>query len=231
MAQTKTRSTRSTSRSTSRRTTSGTRRTTSGTTAKRKSAATRRSTTAKRAATTRNARATSRNTKRATTRAQSDVSREAAAARRDAEKTINKVVENAERAALTYVGATLTVRDRVADLVNTYSKRSQVERRLKAFERRGTTARNRVERELKKRRTRLEREIRTRTNRVEKDVKTLSGDVRKGDISRFSRDAQRTSVAQGVSLVGAVAENAAQGTVLAATKAAREVTGRVAQLV
>jgi hypothetical protein len=213
------------------KTRSTTRKSTGGTATKRKAAATRRSTTAKRSATTRNARATTRNTKRASTRAQSDISREATAARRDAEKTINKVVDRAERVALTYVGATLTARDRVVELVGTYSDTKQVERRLKAFERRGTTARNRVERELKKRRTRLEREFRTRTNRVERDLKALRKDVANGDISKLGRDAQKTGVGQGVVLGREVVENAAQGAALAATKAAREVTGRVAQLV
>ena len=52
-----------------------------------------------------------------------------------------------------------------------------------------------------------------------------------GDVSRFNRDAQRTSVAQSVVLGREVVENAAQSAALAATKAAREVTGRVAQLV
>ena len=88
-------------------------------------------------------------------------------------------------------------------------------------------------RELKKQRTRLERNVRTRTNRVERDVKTLRGDFRNvaGDVQRFGRDAQRTYAAQSASLFGAVAENAGQTAVLAAPKAAREVTGRVAQLV
>ena len=145
----------------------------------------------------------------------------------------DRVVENVQRAALTYVGATLSARDRVAEIAGTLSDRKQVERRLKAFERRGTTARNRVERELKKQRTRIEREARKRTTRVERDVKNLRGDVRTvyGDVQRFGRDAQRTYAAQSASLFGAVAENAGQGAVLAATKAARQVTGRVAQLV
>jgi hypothetical protein len=223
--------TRSTARSASSRSTS--RRTTGGTATKRKAAATRRSTTAKRGATTRNARAAARNTQRASTRAQTDVAREAAAARRDAEKTVNKVVEGAQRVALTYVGATLTARDRAVEIAGTLSDRKQVERRLKAFERRGTTARNRVERELKKQRTRIERETRKRTNRVEKDLKTLRGDLGNvtGDVQRFGRDAQKTYAAQSASLFGAVTENAGQGAVLAATKAARQVTGRVAQLV
>jgi hypothetical protein len=146
---------------------------------------------------------------------------------------VTRVVDGAQRAALTYVGITLAARERVADFAGTVTDRKQVEKRLKAFERRGTTARNRVERELKKQRTRLEREVRTRTNRVEKDVKTLRGDLKnvRGDVQRFSRDASRTYTAQSASLFGAVAENAGQGAVLAATKAARQVTGRVAQLV
>ncbi|HEV2061382.1 MAG TPA: hypothetical protein VGR12_00905, partial [Solirubrobacteraceae bacterium] len=170
---------------------------------------------------------------RATTRAQTDVAREAAAARRDAEKTVDRVVDGAQRVALTYVGATLSARDRVFEIAGTLSDRKQVERRLKAFERRGNTARNRVERELKKQRTRIEREARKRTNRLERDVRTLRGDAKSvsRDVQRFGRDAQKTYVAQGASLFGAAAENAGQGAALAVTKAARQVTGRVAQLV
>src|SRR5207248_2515740 len=66
-------------------------------------------------------------------------------------------------------------RDNVIDATKPYFTRDtvqrQVERDLRRFERRGTTARNRVERELKKTRTRVERELRQRRNRVQRVVR------------------------------------------------------------
>ena len=85
----------------------------------------------------------------------------------------------AERAALVYVGATLEARDRALGLVNgiadRFGSRTAAERELnkdiRRFERRGTTARNQLERDVRKARTRLERVVRTRrrvvSNRVE----------------------------------------------------------------
>ncbi|HET6547410.1 MAG TPA: hypothetical protein VFG79_03060, partial [Solirubrobacter sp.] len=84
----------------------------------------------------------------------------------------------AERAALSYVGATLIARDRVMDtatsLVGTFSTRAKAERELKKlqsrYERRGTTARNQLERDVKKARTRVERVVRRNRNAVERDA-------------------------------------------------------------
>src|SRR5205807_2636448 len=81
----------------------------------------------------------------------------------------------AERALLIPVGAALVARDNVIDATKPYFTRDtvqrQVERDLRRFERRGTTARNRVERELKKTRTRVERELRQRRNGVQREVR------------------------------------------------------------
>jgi hypothetical protein len=198
----------------------------SRTTPERKAASTRRSTTAKRSAAKTNARAASRNASRATARTQTTVAREAAEARDEAVTIVQRVGDAAERTVLTYVGATLTARDAVAEVVDTYTDSTKVKRSLKGFERRGHTARNRVERELKRRRTRIERELRQRTNRFERDAKTVGTDAR-----RLARDARKTDVVQSVNLLGATVENVAQGTVLGASKAAREVTGRVVKVV
>jgi hypothetical protein len=73
----------------------------------------------------------------------------------------------AERAVLIPVGAALEARDRVAgtveELVTTTRSRSQLERQLRRFERRGGSARTQLEREV--RRTRTQLEDRTRTAR------------------------------------------------------------------
>lgn len=73
----------------------------------------------------------------------------------------------AERAVLIPVGAALEARDRVAgtvgELVTTTRSRSQLEKQLRRFERRGGSARTQLEREV--RRTRTQLETRTRTAR------------------------------------------------------------------
>ena len=79
-----------------------------------------------------------------------------------------------ERAALTYVGATLEARDRVLGVADTFGTRKKAERELKKlqarYERRGTTSRNQLERDVKKARTRLERVVRRNRNAVERDA-------------------------------------------------------------
>jgi hypothetical protein len=83
-----------------------------------------------------------------------------------------------ERAALTYVGATLEARDRVfgaaGTVADTFGTRKKAERELKKlqarYERRGTTSRNRIEREAKKARTRLERVVRRNRAAAERDA-------------------------------------------------------------
>ena len=92
--------------------------------------------------------------------------------------TVDQGRSLAERAALSYVGATLVARDRVMEtatsLVDTLGSRKKAERELKKlqarYERRGTTARNQIERDVKKARTRLERVVRRNRNAVERDA-------------------------------------------------------------
>src|SRR4051794_11230072 len=84
----------------------------------------------------------------------------------------------AERAALSYVGATLEARDRVIEaagsLAGTLGSRKQAERELKKlqtrYERRGIKARNQLERDVKKARTRVERVVRRNRTAVERDA-------------------------------------------------------------
>ncbi len=81
----------------------------------------------------------------------------------------------AERAVLVPVGASLLARDNLVSTVNglttRYRTRASFERELKRFERRGVTARNRLERQVRRNRTRFERELRQRRTRVERTIK------------------------------------------------------------
>src|SRR5271156_6281061 len=83
----------------------------------------------------------------------------------------------AERAVLIPVGAALIARDRVVssvnDVVTIYSTPSKAQGQLKKFERRGTSARKGLEREVRKTRTRVERELRQRRHGLDKTVTQL----------------------------------------------------------
>jgi hypothetical protein len=153
----------------------------------RKAAATKRSTSAKKGAATRATKRTSAATKRTTQRTATRAKAQTRATSRkvetktqtaaaDSQRTIERVGDVAERAALTSVGAVLTARDTVekavADLRSNYSTATKREARLKKFERRGSTARTSLERDVKKARTRVEQELKARRERVGKVVVT-----------------------------------------------------------
>jgi hypothetical protein len=74
---------------------------------------------------------------------------------------VEQVQVLAERAVLVPVGASLLARDNlvatVKDITSKYRTRTGVERELKRYERRGATARNRFERQMRKTRTLVER--------------------------------------------------------------------------
>jgi hypothetical protein len=123
-------------------------------------------------------------TRRRNAAKRSQSAKKAAQTRAQAELNTLQVVQlQAERAALVPVGAALTARDAVVEAVKPYvagresaekefekvGKRVQVN--LKKFERRGSTARNRALRELKRTRTRVERELRQRRNSAVRTVK------------------------------------------------------------
>lgn len=121
----------------------------------------------------------------AATRKRAAASRSASAKRAAVTRELNQrspvqqAQDAAERAVLIPFGAALTATDRVTetvgDLAKTYGTRARaqkrIERDVKRFERRGSTARNRVERELKKTRTRVERELRQRRTSAVRTVK------------------------------------------------------------
>ena len=101
-------------------------------------------------------------------------STQAQAATRD---TAGAVGEYAERAVLIPVGAALIAREKVvsgvSDTLATYSSTTKTKAQLRKFERRGTTARNRLEREVRKTRVRVERELRQRRRDIETTVSEL----------------------------------------------------------
>ncbi|MGO9902169.1 MAG: hypothetical protein ACLP0J_21330 [Solirubrobacteraceae bacterium] len=92
------------------------------------------------------------------------------------------------------VGATLVVRDNLVSTVKgfatKYNSIDGIERELKRYEKRGTKARTRLERQVRSRRTKFERELRQRRRkveravaqnrkRVEREVRTVRKDVTK----------------------------------------------------
>ncbi|MGO9791808.1 MAG: hypothetical protein ACLP8S_20580 [Solirubrobacteraceae bacterium] len=88
--------------------------------------------------------------------------------------SVRHVQQIAERAILVPVGAGLVVRDNIVStvkgLATKYTTRGGIERELKRYERRGVTARTRLERQVRRRRNRFERELRQRRRKVERAV-------------------------------------------------------------
>ncbi len=120
--------------------------------------------------------------------------KQAQAATRD---TAGAVGEYAEKAVLIPVGAALIAREKVvsgvSDTLATYSSTTKTKAQLRKFERRGTTARNRLEREVRKTRVRVERELRQRR----RDIETTVGEL----------DERREAIAKNVpDLAGRVPE-------------------------
>lgn len=100
----------------------------------------------------------------------------------------------AERAVLIPVGAALIARERVAatvsDTISTYSSSTKTQAQLRKFERRGATARNRLEREVRKARVRVERELRQRRRKIESTVESTVSELegRRDAIAKSSGD-------------------------------------------
>jgi hypothetical protein len=144
--------------------------------ARRKAASASRSTAAEKAAATRARNRASDASKRSTS------AKKAAETRRDVRRTpVERYADYAGRAVTIQLGAALTARDRVVGLATKYSSldkvegelRSRLETDLRKFERRGTTARNGLEHELRRRRDRVERDLRG----VRRDASAQAGVV------------------------------------------------------
>ena len=88
---------------------------------------------------------------------------------------VDQVTEIAERVVLVPVGVSLLVRDDIVStvkgLATKYRTRAGLERELKRYEKRGATARNRFETQVRRQRTKFERDLRQRRTRIEKTVK------------------------------------------------------------
>lgn len=95
--------------------------------------------------------------------------------------TTDLVGDYAERAVLIPVGAALLARERVVssvtDAISIYSSPSKTQSQLRKFEHRGSAARTRMEREVRKTRTRVERELRERRRELDKRRERLTKEV------------------------------------------------------
>jgi hypothetical protein len=121
--------------------------------------------------------------------------------------SIAQAQQLAERALLIQVGAGLVARDSLVSTVkglsSKYRTRAELGRELKRYERRGATARTRLEhemhvtrrrfeRDLRQRRSRLERSVRDSRSRVEREVGSVRRDLEKRSerVSRLVGNAQ-----------------------------------------
>jgi hypothetical protein len=143
------------------------RRTTSNTAAARA----QRSAAGKRGQATRRRQTAQRRTTAAQRSVRAAASERVAAETKQAESVLTQVSGVAESALLVPVGAALEVRDRVVGAIQPWTSRPSAEKELnrvrrdvRRFERRGTVARNRVVREVRKRRNAANRVLRKRRN-------------------------------------------------------------------
>ena len=130
-----------------------------------------RSAAAKRGQATRKRQAARRRTTTAKRTASAATKQRVSAETKQAESIVTQVTGVAESALLVPVGAALEVRDRVVGAIQPWTSRPSAERELnrvrrdvRRYERRGTVARNRVVRELRKRRNAANRVLRKRRN-------------------------------------------------------------------
>ncbi len=121
--------------------------------------------------------------KAARTRAVHQSEAAARSAENAASQTAGVVGDYAERVVLIPVGAALIARDKVvssvSDTLANYSTPSKAQAQLRKFERRGLTARKRLEREVRKTRVRVERELRQRRKNVERSLNETVSDLDK----------------------------------------------------
>jgi hypothetical protein len=185
--------------------------------------ATKRSTGAKKAAATRSRKQAAAARRRST--AAKTTAKTTAETRAELAKTpLDRAVEYAEKAVLVPVGAVLIARDNVVstvqDIRTSYSTPEKAQRELRRFERRGTTARNRIERGVRKTRTRVERELRQRRNRAQRLLKQNRTRVER-ELKQRQKD---LDVAQ------ARVENLLQTGITKATELSTEIQERIASV-
>jgi hypothetical protein len=146
-------------------------------------------------------------------------SKPAAARTNSTRSTTDLVGDYAERAVLIPVGAALLARERVVssvtDTISSYSSPAKAQSQLRRFEHRGSAARTRMEREVRKTRTRVERELRERRRELDRRREQLA----KGVTSKVEQtqsqiektqaqieDALRTRLEEGADLASRVQE-------------------------
>jgi hypothetical protein len=177
---------------------------------RRRNAAQRQESTAKRQETA--ARSAAKRSQSAATRA-AETRVQAAETRVKADlNTLQAVQAQAERAVLIPVGAALEARDTLVEAVGPFTEgRDSAERELnqlgkrvstnlRKYERRGTTARNRAVREVKRARTKVERELRQRRGQA---VRTAKRNRR--DFEKQVRDVRQEVQGQAEGIVDRVA--------------------------
>jgi hypothetical protein len=116
------------------------------------------------------------------TRAGNARARAAKATKAEVKSGVRLVETYAERAVLVPVGAALAAREAIGDLIDTYSSSKKAEAQLKRFERRGVTARTKLEKEATKARKRVEHELSKRKTDVEKAASRF--DRRRHDVEK-----------------------------------------------
>ena len=117
------------------------------------------------------------------------------------------------------VGAALLARERVVssvtDAISTYSSPTKAQSQLRKFEHRGSAARTRMEREVRKTRTRVERELRERRRELDQRRERLTKEVTsrveqtQSQIEKTQaqiEDALRTRLEEGADLASRVQE-------------------------
>ncbi len=108
-------------------------------------------------------------------------SKPAAAHTNSTRSTTDLVGDYAERAVLIPVGAALLARERVVssvtDTISSYSSPAKAQSQLRKFEHRGSAARTRMEREVRKTRTRVERDLRERRRELDKQRERITKEV------------------------------------------------------
>ncbi len=132
---------------------------------------------------------------------------DAQAAKSRVEEIEEAAVEAARTALDAPVGAALNLTDKVTELVEPWTDQASAEKKVKGYradlsktfkraERRGTTARRKATREVKKTRSSLERQVRRQQKQVEKQIKATNKDVTKRIDNRVDTVSKRAEKAQ-----------------------------------
>lgn len=146
--------------------------------------------------------------------------------------TMGTVSTYAERAVLIPVGAVLIARERlvdgVSDVISTYSTSTKAEAQLKRFEKRGSTVRDRIERDARKTRVRVERELRRRRRELDR---TVSGIDRRMNRTVKGIDRKRTALASNIESTSSQIEGRVQARIKDGASLAEKVQDKILDLI